>query len=71
MGWLGWTPGVTLAATLSEIELAYDGKLEMLESCFGSSASSDSKEPGDVKRARTPSEMASLLTGLMESNSDR
>lgn len=35
-GWLGWTPAQTLDATPAEINLAYEGRLEMLKVIFGS-----------------------------------
>ncbi len=34
-GWLGWTPEVTWNATISEIRVAYEGRLEMLKAIFG------------------------------------
>lgn len=35
-GWLGWTPGIALDATPLEIIEAYKGRVEMLQSIFGS-----------------------------------
>ncbi|WP_431856602.1 hypothetical protein [Azospirillum sp.] len=29
-GWLGWTPGVTLRASIFHIEMALDGKVEFV-----------------------------------------
>lgn len=45
-GWLGWTPENTLDATPAEIQLAYEGRLDMLKAIFGSSekaASADTR----------------------------
>lgn len=35
-GWLGWTPEQTLDATVYEIRLAYEGRIELLKAIFGS-----------------------------------
>lgn len=34
-GWVGWSPEVALDATPAEIQLAYEGKLEMLKAVYG------------------------------------
>lgn len=34
-GWLGWTPDETLDATPAEIQLAYEGRLDMLKAIYG------------------------------------
>jgi hypothetical protein len=36
-GWLGWTPEETWNATPAEIVEAYNGRIELLKACFGSS----------------------------------
>lgn len=35
MGWLGWTEEVTLRTTVPSIELALEGRAEMLNKIFG------------------------------------
>lgn len=35
MGWLGWTEAQTLDTSMPAIVLAYDGRIEMLQSIFG------------------------------------
>ena len=54
-GWLGWTPDQTLDATPTEIRLAYEGRVEMLRSIFGSSeedaATTDDRPLDDKVRA--------------------
>jgi hypothetical protein len=35
MGWLGWTEDQTLQTTIPAIELAYEGRCDMLRSIFG------------------------------------
>ncbi|OCJ05252.1 hypothetical protein A6U87_14685 [Rhizobium sp. AC44/96] len=35
-GWLGWTPDVTLDATIAEIMEAHAGRIEMLKAVYGS-----------------------------------
>lgn len=34
-GWLGWSPAAALAATLPEIHLAYEGRIDLLGAIFG------------------------------------
>lgn len=51
-GWLGWSPETALDATPAEIQLAYEGRLDMLKAIFGSSenkTSSDADMPLDAK----------------------
>jgi len=36
MGWLGWTEQQTLDASIPAIEIALEGRVEMLKACFGS-----------------------------------
>jgi hypothetical protein len=39
MGWLGWTPDVCLAADVNIIQIAIEGRIEMLGQIFGSGKS--------------------------------
>lgn len=53
-GWLGWPPEVALDATPAEIQLAYQGKLEMLKAVYGSNEKSkpdDTRPLGDKFRS--------------------
>lgn len=45
MGWLGWTEAETLDSSMPAIVLAYDGRIEMLQSIFGKGEAKPS-EPG-------------------------
>jgi hypothetical protein len=61
-GWLGWTEEETLNTSLSGILLAYEGRLDMLDSIFGT-GKSDKKSlvpatPQNIKKA-----MRSLMRG--------
>ncbi len=44
-GWLGWTPDVTLGATVAQIIVAYEGKMDMLRAIHGSGDSAPQEEP--------------------------
>jgi hypothetical protein len=50
-GWLGWAPEVALDATPAEIQLAYEGRLEMLKSIYGNNekAQPDDDRPLEEK----------------------
>jgi hypothetical protein len=51
-GWLGWSPETALDATPAEIQLAYEGRLDMLKAIFGSTenkTSPDADMPLDAK----------------------
>lgn len=63
MGWLGWTEEETLNTTLSAIELAYEGKVDMLKLCFG--APEEEKPEEDFKPA-TPQNVRRILDGMIE-----
>ncbi|WP_440408696.1 hypothetical protein [Neorhizobium petrolearium] len=41
-GWLGWDPDTALDATPAEIQLAYEGRLDLLKSIFGGSEKPES-----------------------------
>ncbi len=45
-GWLGWTEQQTLDTSIPAIELAYDGRIEMLKMCFGSGEDAKPKPSG-------------------------
>ena len=47
MGWLGWTEDQTLDTSMPAIALAYEGRLEMLQSIFGSGEAA-SAEPEEA-----------------------
>lgn len=52
MGWLGWSEEQTLRTTIPAIELAYEGRLDMLRAVFGGG---DAQQPqGDANREMTP-----------------
>lgn len=42
-GWLGWTPSEAWNATPAEIMAAFEGRIELLTSIFGSSEKADTK----------------------------
>lgn len=48
-GWLGWSIDQLNATHLQYVELAYNGKIEMLKACFGSS---DKQERKQLKKAQ-------------------
>lgn len=39
-GWLGWTPDQVLDADMTDVELAYGGKVKMLQACYGGGTTS-------------------------------
>jgi polysaccharide pyruvyl transferase WcaK-like protein len=45
MGWLGWTERETFETTMPAIELAYEGKIEMLRWQLGGPEQSNEPEP--------------------------
>lgn len=51
MGWLGWTEEQTLQTTIPALELAYQGRCEMLAAIFGGK---DSAPAVDNTRPMTP-----------------
>jgi len=49
MGWLGLTEDETLDTSIWALELAYEGKVEMLKLCFGDGSDPDAEQtPGTV-----------------------
>lgn len=54
MGWLGWTEDELNATTLTAIETAYRGKVNMLQAIFGSG------EKDKPKKKASPDELRSF-----------
>lgn len=44
MGWMGWTEAQTLSTTIPAIELAYQGRFELLKSIFGGKGADEPTE---------------------------
>ena len=51
MGWLGWTEAETLDACMTSIELAHEGRMDMLKWTFGSG---EEKPPQDDRPKLAP-----------------
>lgn len=62
MGWLGWTEEELNATTLTAIETAYRGKVNMLQAVFGSG------EKDKPRRKLTPEQ---IREGLLARNGSR
>jgi len=63
-GWLGWTPEVTLNAALWEIELAYDGKLDLLKAVYGSGETGEEDDQPKNTLAATPGNVKRVFSSL-------
>ena len=50
-GWLGWSPDAVRSAHLSDIHLAYKGKIKMLKACYGTSEETEKEKPLRQKEA--------------------
>lgn len=68
MGWLGWTEAETLDTSMPAIVLAYDGRIEMLQSIFGkgeAKAGEPESVPEPEAGAPVADRLKSTLRGLM------
>lgn len=69
MGWLGWTEAQTLDTSMPAIVMAYDGRIEMLQSIFGKgeTKADEAKAEAPVDEAGMPvaDRVKSALRSLM------
>ncbi|SCX27156.1 hypothetical protein [Agrobacterium rosae] len=58
-GWLGWSPETALDATPAEIQLAYQGRLEMLKAIYGGNEKSTAEDDRPLEQ-----KFRSVLSGI-------
>lgn len=61
-GWLGWSPIETLTSTPAQIMAAYDGRVELLQSIFGS---------GDGQSLPSPEELPFKIDAILSTMPNR
>jgi len=61
MGWLGWSERIALSTSIPAIELALEGRVEMLNAIFGGGESE--QKPKEATRPMSPQLFDALFGG--------
>jgi hypothetical protein len=64
MGWLGWSYETTRDTPIWAVELAYDGKRDMLKAIYGDGSNPDGDKPSENMIPATDDNLKSMFDGM-------